>query len=72
MTTTLFLCYNIFIEKGDIMSKKVKPIVIDAMSIWHMNKPKYNPYQTGHGVHGKNKYSRKEKYKADWRNYDYN
>lgn len=29
-------------------------------------KPRYNPYQTGHGAHGKKKYSRKRKHPKGW------
>ena len=52
------------------MPKKIKPIIIDANVLWNARKPHYNAYQTGHGAHGKTKYSRKEKYKTDWRSYD--
>ena len=55
------------------MSKKknlVKPITIDPMTIWHIQKPQYNGYICGYGAHGKNKYSRKQKHKVDWRDYD--
>lgn len=71
MTTTLFLLYNIYNEKGGAMPKKIKPIIIDARVLWNAQKPHYNAYQTGHGAHGKDKYSRKQKHKVDWRNYDY-
>jgi len=51
------------------MAKKIKPIIIDAGMLWRAQKPKYNAYQGGYGAHGKNKYSRKEKHKIDWRDY---
>ncbi len=50
------------------MPKKIKPIIIDANILWNAHKPHYNAYQTGHGAHGKIKYSRKQKHKIDWRN----
>ena len=51
------------------MSKKKnnRPQVIDAMTIWNIRKPKYNGFAGGYGAHGKTKYSRKQKYKTDWR-----
>jgi hypothetical protein len=51
------------------MSKKekIKPILIDSMTIWNMKKPRYNAWSCGHGAHGKNKYTRKQKHKVDWR-----
>ena len=52
------------------MSSKNKPIVIDAMTIWRSQKPRYNAYQSGYGAHGKRKYTRKEKHKTDWRSHD--
>ena len=52
------------------MSKKIKPITIDAITIWHAKKERYNAYQGGYGAHGKTKYSRKQKHKIDWRNYE--
>lgn len=57
------------------MSKKNKvlkhgPIIIDAAILWNAQKPQYNAWNYGHGAHGKTKYSRKEKYKTDWKNYD--
>jgi len=54
------------------MSKKKnhRSITIDPKIIWNAHKPRYNAYQIGYGAHSKNKYSRKKKYKTDWRNYD--
>lgn len=49
---------------------KSSAMVIDSMTIWNMQKPKHDGWVCGHGIHGKNKYSRKEKHKTDWRNYD--
>lgn len=49
------------------MSKKIKPIQIDAMTVWQSQKPRYNGYACGYGAHGKNKYSRKQKHKIDFR-----
>lgn len=51
------------------MPKKLKPIQIDAMTVWQSQKPRYNGYVGGYGVHGKTKYSRKEKYKTNWKDY---
>ena len=54
------------------MSKRRKkvpksgPIVIDAMTIWQAQKPHYNAYLCGHGIHGDTKYNRKQKHKKDW------
>ena len=52
------------------MSKKKKnhrPQVIDAMTIWNIQKPKYDGFIGGYGAHGKNKYFRKQKHKVDLR-----
>ena len=49
---------------------KSSVIVIDSMTIWNMQKPKHDGWVCDYGAHGKNKYSRKEKHKTDWRNYD--
>lgn len=38
--------------------KRKKVIVIDAMTIWSTQKPKYNGYKCGHGPHGSRKYDR--------------
>lgn len=43
------------------MAKKIKPMVIDSMTIWAMRKPKYNGYICGHGTHGQTKYRRQSK-----------
>lgn len=48
----------------------IRSITIDPKIIWNAQKPRYNGWMCGHGAHGKNKYSRKQKYKTDWRNYD--
>lgn len=55
------------------MSKKHKTpksniLTIDAATIWEAQKPRYNGFACGHGVHGKNKYDRnKMKRKGfDW------
>jgi len=42
-------------------------IIITAMQQFEMEKPRYNPYQTGHGAHGNGKaYNRKQKHKGEW------
>jgi hypothetical protein len=49
------------------MSKKKNTntiITITAEQRFAAEKPRYNPYQTGHGAHGKAKYSRKQKHKG--------
>lgn len=50
--------------------KKIGSITIDPMTIWNMQKPQYNGYICGYGIHGKTKYSRKQKHKIDWKNCD--
>jgi len=45
-------------------------ITIDPKIIWNARKPHYNGWMCGYGAHGKNKYSRKQKHKTDWKNYD--
>ena len=45
-------------------------ITIDPKIVWNAQKPHYNGWICGHGAHGKNKYSRKQKHKTNWRNYD--
>ena len=40
--------------------KKQTIIVISAMEIWEMRKPKYNAYACGHGAHGSKKYNRRK------------
>ena len=42
---------------------------IDAMDMWQSKKPRYNPYQTGHGVvKSKKAYTRKSKHqnREEW------
>ena len=48
------------------MAKKVKPVVIDAMTIWHARKPQYNGFTCGYGVHGDIHYNRRKE-KAQFR-----
>lgn len=55
------------------MAKKNKApkgnvIIIDAVTVWESQKPRYNGFACGHGAHGKRKYDRnKEKRKGfDW------
>ena len=43
------------------MPKGIKPIVIDAKTIWEMRKPRYNGYLCGHGPHSTTKYKRQSK-----------
>ena len=51
------------------MTKKQR-YTITAEEVWQSKKPRYNPYQTGHGPHNTNKkkYSRKEKHKTEYMN----
>ena len=43
------------------MAKKKKQVlVISAMEIWQMRKPKYDAYACGHGTHGSRKYNRRK------------
>lgn len=39
-------------------TKRKKIIVIDSMTIWEFQKPKYNGFACGYGIHGKRKYDR--------------
>ena len=55
------------------MAKKNKApkgnvIIIDAVTVWESQKPRYNGFACGYGAHGKRKYDRnKEKRKPlDW------
>ena len=45
---------------------KTGPIKISAEDVWHAQKPRFNGYACGHGVHGDTKYNR-NKEKRDWR-----
>lgn len=56
------------IKGGNNMSKKKSmKIVIPKEKVYQAEKPRYNPYQTGHGAHkDKTKYSRKKKHKSSW------
>lgn len=40
--------------------KNQKVLVISAMEIWKMRKPKYDAYACGHGMHGSKKYNRRK------------
>lgn len=40
--------------------KTKKVMVISAMEIWEMRKPKYDAYVCGHGAHGSKKYNRRK------------
>ena len=43
------------------MSKKSqKVLIISAMEIWEMRKPRYDGYTCGHGAHGSKKYNRRK------------
>lgn len=43
------------------MSKKnQKIIIISAVEIWEMRKPKYDGYICGHGAHGHKGYNRRK------------
>ena len=43
------------------MSKKTqKVMIISAMEIWEMRKPRYDAYTCGHGSHGNKKYNRRK------------
>ncbi len=45
--------------------KPIKPIVITSQQQFDLDKPRYNPFQTGHGIHKSKKgYSRKAKHKG--------
>lgn len=43
------------------MAKKLKPMIIDAMDIWEMRKPRYDGFVCGHGPHSTTKYRRQSK-----------
>ena len=44
------------------MSKKKtrKVMVISAMEVWEMRKPRYDAYACGHGAHGHKGYNRRK------------
>lgn len=50
------------------MSKKnPKPLVITAQQQFETEKPRFNPFQTGHGAHtSKKAYKRKPKHGKGW------
>lgn len=57
----------------NLMAKKNRApkgnvLIIDAVTIWESQKPRYNGFVCGHGAHGKRKYDRNAmKRKAiDW------
>jgi len=46
--------------------KTPKPIIIESVDRFHLDKPRYNGFQTGHGVHkSKKTYSRKPKHRYE-------
>jgi hypothetical protein len=45
-------------------NKNAKPIIITAERLFELEKPRYNPHQTGCGAHGANKYDRNRKHKG--------
>ena len=47
---------------------KTNHLVIDAVTVWEAQKPRYNGFACGHGAHGKRGYNRNaEKRKPiDW------
>ena len=50
------------LKKGAIMAKKKtqKVMVISAMEIWEMRKPRYDGFACGHGAHGHKGYDRRK------------
>lgn len=51
---------------GSVDKNIEKIIVIEGEKRWHIKKPRYNPFQTGHGpMKSKKKYSRKKKHKSN-------
>lgn len=67
----LKLCYHLITPKrrdqpkGEIMAKKNKApkgnvIIIDAVTVWESQKPRYNGFACGYGAHGKRKYDRNQ------------
>lgn len=60
-------------KRRNLMAKKNRTpktniLVIDAVTVWESQKPRYNGFACGHGAHGKRKYDRNaEKRKGyDW------
>jgi hypothetical protein len=51
------------LDKEEKMSKKY---TITSEQLFDMKKPRYNGWGCGYGVHGKTKYSRKQKHKKDY------
>ena len=50
------------------MSRKQKKYVITSEQMFDFQKPKFNGFACGHGLHkNKKAYSRKGKYRNDWR-----
>ena len=46
------------------MKKTKTAIIIEPKDFFNMEKPRYNGWQTGHGIHSKSKYCRKVKHKG--------
>lgn len=54
-------------EQGVIMSRKQKKYVITSEEMFDFQKPKFNGFACGYGVHkDKSKYNRKQKHRKDW------
>lgn len=52
--------------------KTQKVMVISAMEIWEMRKPKYDAYTCGYGAHSSKKYNRRKenkRFRDDLRNW---
>lgn len=49
-------------------TRRAKNMVIDSMTVWNAQKPRFNGFACGHGAHGKRGYNRNaEKRKPlDW------
>ena len=45
-------------------------IKISKEQVWNINKPKYNAYQFGYGIHGDTKYNRRKSKKELCRQID--
>lgn len=50
--------------KGFSMKKTKTVITIEPKDFFNLEKPRYNGWQGGYGLHGKTKYSRKVKHKG--------
>lgn len=56
-------------RREPIMAKKNNRLVIDSMTVWNAQKPRFNGFACGHGAHGKRGYNRnaeKRRFRNEW------